>query len=332
MVRYLLRRLVNYLVMLVVATTGVFFLAEWRFNPINIQYPPERRAGIDDRAWATILRGFTERGHNPGVPALTRFREWASDVVFHWDWGLTVRGAMINEQVSARILVSVRLVLIGFLVGALIGILLGAWTATRQYKASDNAFTVWSLITLSTPVVVLAVTVQILAIKFNRGTGWNWFEFVGETGRHSGTWISPFLDRLQHLLLPTLVLALGQIAVFSRYQRSLMLDTLNADFVRTARAKGLRRRKAVFKHALRTAMIPTATLFAFAIAGVFTGAVFTERLFTWQGMGQYLITALTEQDLPSTVAIAAFSGVCVVIGAILSELVVVALDPRVRVA
>ena len=78
------------------------------------------------------------------------------------------------------------------------------------------------------------------------------------------------------------------VASFSRYQRSLMLDTLNADYVRTARAKGLRQNKAVFKHALRTAMIPTGTLFAFGIAAVFVGATFTETLFGWHGMGEYL--------------------------------------------
>ena len=98
----------------------------------------------------------------------------------------------------------------------------------------------------------------------------------------------------EHLLLPTMTLAIPGVAIYSRYQRSLMLDTLNADYVRTARAKGLTEAAAVFKHALRTAMIPVGTLFAFCIAAVFTGATFTETLFGWHGMGEYLITTLIK--------------------------------------
>ena len=111
-----------------------------------------------------------------------------------------------------------------------------------------------------------------------------------------------------------------------------MLDTLNADYVRTARAKGLRQNKAVFKHALRTAMIPTGTLFAFGIAAVFVGATFTETLFGWHGMGEYLITTLTHNDINGVVAVAAFTAMTFFLGAILSEIFVVALDPRVRVS
>ncbi len=176
---------------------------------------------------------------NPEQSVFSRYWIWLKGVVLHWDWGYNVGGGSVNDDVAGRIWVSVRLVTIGFLLGAVLGIILGAWQATRQYKASDQVATLWSLIILSTPTPVIIVVLQILAIHFNRWTGWGWFEFLGETGRHSGSWISPFLDRLQHLLLPTITLTVLGVASFSRYQRSLMLDTLNADYVRTARAKGL---------------------------------------------------------------------------------------------
>ena len=139
------------------------------------------------------------------------------------------------------------------------------------------------------------------------------------------------LDRGEHLLLPTLTLAIPLFAIYSRYQRNLMLDTLHADYVRTARAKGLTKRQAVFKHALRTALIPVGTLFAFSLAAVFTGATFTETLFGWHGMGEYLVTSISGQDVNGAVAVAAFGAVTFFLGAILSEVFVVMLDPRVRV-
>ena len=195
---------------------------------------------------------------------------------------------------------------------------------------SDQLFTLWSLLIISTPTAVIAVVTQILATKANRATGWELFEFLGESGRHSGSWISPFLDRLQHLLLPTLTLTVLGVASFSRYQRNLMLDTLNADYVRTARAKGLRRRTAVFKHALRTALIPTGTLFAIGIPSIFVGATFTEVLFGWHGMGEYFITSITNRDYPVIMGTILLYAVFLVIANLIVDLVYAYLDPRIR--
>ena len=317
----------NYAAMLFIATTVTYLLAGSYLDPrLNFDKTNPR---LD---WDSINAQLTSMNINPEQSVFSRYWIWLKGVVLHWDWGYNVTGGHVNDDVAGRIWVSVRLVTIGFVLGAVLGIVLGAWQATRQYKASDQAATLWSLIILSTPTPVIIVVLQIVAIHFNRWTGWNWFEFLGESGRHSGSWISPFLDRLQHLLLPTITLTVLGVASFSRYQRSLMLDTLNADYVRTARAKGLRQNKAVFKHALRTAMIPTGTLFAFGIAAVFVGATFTETLFGWHGMGEYLITTLTKNDINGVVAVAAFTAMTFFLGAVLSEIFVVALDPRVRVS
>lgn len=325
--RYLLRRSLNYVVMIFIATTLTYFLAGTYLDPrLNYDRTNPR---LD---WESVTRQLRTMNINPDVSVFTRYWTWLKGVVLHWDWGMTVGGGHVNDEISARIWVSFRLVTIGFILGTAIGVVLGAWAATRQYKMSDQLFTLWSLVVISTPTAVIAIVLQILATRYNRTTGWDWFEFLGETGRHSGSWISPWLDRAQHLLLPTITLTVGGIAVFSRYQRNLMLDTLNADYVRTARAKGLRRRTAVFKHALRTAMIPTGTLFAFQIATIFVGATFTETLFGWHGMGEYLITSLIKNDINGVVAVTAFSALCYLVGAVLSEIFVVLLDPRVRVS
>jgi len=323
--RYLLKRTLNYLVMLFVAVTLAYFLAASRLNP-RLLYDVTN-PNLD---WDSINGALSDRNLNPDESVWSRYWGWLSGVL-RWDWGEKPKAGEVNQEIANRVWVSVRLVTGGFLIGTLTGIVAGAWSATKQYKLGDRAITMSSLLLISTPTFVVAVVLQILAIKFNRATGWNWFEFLGEEGRHSGSWISPWLDRAQHLLLPTITLALGGFAIYSRYQRNMMLDTLHADYVRTARAKGLSRRKAVFKHALRTALIPVGTLFAFSAAGVFVGATFTEILFGWHGMGEYLVTSISGQDVHGAVAVAAFAGVTVFIGAMLSEVFVVLLDPRVRV-
>ncbi len=322
--KYLFKRTLNYIVMVFIATSLTFFLAAWRFNPLK---------GVDmtrpNLNMESIYATLDDKNLSPREPILSRYWDWLSGVT-HWNWGTGLKGADINHEIAQRVWVSVKLVTLGSVLGAVIGVLLGAWAATRQYKASDRAFTLWSLVVLSTPTVVMCVVSQIVAFRFNRVAGTS-FEFTGETGRHGSNWFDPWLDRAEHLFLPTIVLTVLGVAFYSRYQRNLMLDTLNADFVRTARAKGVRRRKAVFKHALRSALIPTATLFAFSIATVFVGATFTETIFSWQGMGQYGITTITNADVNGTVAVTAFAAVCVLAGAILSEIFVVLLDPRVRV-
>lgn len=216
MARYLLKRTLNYVLLLFIAVTIVYFLAATQLNPLaryDVTNP-----NLD---WDSIYASLEDKNLSPRTPLLERYWTWLRGV-FTWDWGQSPSGGSVNAAISAKVWVSVRLVTIGFVVGAVVGILVGAWTATRQYKASDRVITLGSLVILSTPVPVIAVVLQISAIWINRRTGWNIFEFTGETGRHSGTWISPFLDRLQHLLLPTIVLAATQVAFFSRYQLSLI--------------------------------------------------------------------------------------------------------------
>ena len=226
--------------------------------------------------------------------------------------------------------VSLRLITLGSLLGTAIGVLLGAWTATRQYKVSDRPTTAASLLILSVPSFVIASALQVLATEFNSATGLRIFEFVGETGSRGDYAGAAFFDRLQHLVLPTIALTLINAAFFSRIQRNLMLDALGADYVRTARAKGLRRSQAVMKHALRTSLIPTGTYFAFSVATLFTGATFMEIVFSFHGMGEYGVSTIVGQDVNGTVAVVAFSGACVLVGAVLSDIAVAVLDPRVR--
>jgi peptide/nickel transport system permease protein len=316
--------LLNYVVLLFLAVTAAYFLAATQLHPrqlYELRNPPLPQASIE--------HSLNQYNINDNEPVVDRYFDWLNGVI-HGDWGRSPMGGSVNQEVKNRVWVSLRLVTLGSLLGITIGVIIGAWTATRQYKLSDRSITLASLIVISAPTIVIAVVLQILATKFNKATDTNFFEFLGETGRHAPGRLNAWGDRLQHLLLPTVTLALGGIATYSRIQRNVMLDTLGMDYVRTAQAKGLTRRKAVFKHALRTALIPTGTYFAFTVALLFTGATFTEQIFGWRGMGIYGVTTITGQDPNGTVAVVAFAGVCVLVGGLLSDIFVAILDPRVR--
>jgi peptide/nickel transport system permease protein len=324
MLRYIGRRLLNYAVLLYVAISLTFVLAATQLNPralFQLRQPPIEPAIIEQQLLKYNL--------SDSVPLIERYWIWLTGI-FRGDWGKSPLGVDVAEQISTRMWVSLRLLLIGTLAGIIIGVAVGAWTATRQYKLSDRTITAISLLIISTPAFVVGHLTQIGATWYNNTSRTRTFEFIGETGDVGDYPLADLVDRGQHLLLPTFVLIILGAASMSRIQRNLMLDSLGADYVRTARAKGLRESKAVMKHALRTALIPTGTYFAFSVATMFVGATFTERIFSFPGIGQYGVDTITNRDVFGVVAVTAFAGVCVLAGAVLSDIMVAILDPRVR--
>ncbi|MET9630744.1 ABC transporter permease [Lentzea sp. NPDC006480] len=324
MAGFLLRRLVNYVVLALVATFLAFTLASVTFDPIGVlqqRNPPPPAASIEQK----------KRDLHLDQPIPQRFVTWMSGVV-QGDFGKTIVDRPITDELGRRIGVSLRLFLLGITLGIAFGVLIGVVSAIRQYKFSDYFATLFSFILLSTPVFVLGTLLKMGAQGVNDSIGTNLLIFVGEeTPGFQGNWFEHLGDRLQHLIVPTLTIALGQIAYYSRYQRSSMLDVLGSDFLRTAQAKGLTRRKALMKHGLRTALIPMATLFAFGFGLLVVGGTFTERIFTWYGMGDWLVTGISAQDTNITATVTLFVAVCVLFSGWLADVLYAALDPRIRV-
>jgi peptide/nickel transport system permease protein len=323
MTRFLARRLLNYVVLLMLASFLTFCLTSVAFKPLDSlqQRSPRPPASV-------IAAKAAELDLDKPIPL--RYLHWASNAA-HGDFGTTVTGHPVGEELGRRIGVSLRLVLIGSLFGTVIGVLVGAWSAVRQYRFSDRAITAASLLVLATPTFVIANLLFLVAVQVNSTFGVQ----LSYTGEASPDVVGPgnqILDRLMHLFLPTFTLALGSIAGYSRYQRNAMLDVLGQDFIRTARAKGLTRRQALFKHGLRTALIPMATLFAYSVGGLVVGAVFVEKIFGWHGMGEWLIQGISTQDTNIIAAITVFAGGVILLSGLLSDVVYAALDPRVRVS
>ncbi|MDP9801311.1 peptide/nickel transport system permease protein [Arcanobacterium wilhelmae] len=334
MLRYLLRRIANYVLLLFMATTMAYFIAGTQLNP-RAKLIQERLSSGKNQTRAEIeasvdrlLNGYNI---NPNTSIFERYWNWLKNVVFHFDWGYAPDGSHVNTEIANRVPLSLQLVFLGFFIGIFVGVALGAYSAVKQYSAFDRVTTFIVMLLISTPSIVLAILLQMLTIKMNQTLGTD-LSFSGpySVPQPDGTFAA-LMDRLEHLLLPTIAMSLGGIAVYSRYQRNLMLDTLGADYVRTARAKGLRFAKAVRLHALRTSLIPVATYFAFGIAGLITGAAITEQIFGWQGMGIYAINTIQLMDINGTVSVVAFGGACTLTGALLSDMLIAAIDPRVRV-
>ncbi|MFB4265462.1 ABC transporter permease [Nonomuraea sp. GTA35] len=325
MAGFLARRLLNYAVLVVVAASLAYLLAATALDPRSNyadRTPKPPPAVVDAQLAALNL--------NDKTPLLQRYAVWAGGVL-RGDFGRTVAGAPVNEDLKRRMGVTFRLVILGLVCGSLLGVLVGALAAVRQYGWFDRLSTGLSFLVLAVPVVVLANMLILVAAWANQHVFGRQVLLV--SGEYSadveGLW-NQAVDRLQHLVLPTISLSVGLIAVFSRYQRNMMLDVLGADFVRTARAKGLSRRKALTRHALRTAMIPVVTYFAFTFGALLTGATFTEKIFGWHGLGEQLINSIFSNDVNTVAAISLLAAVAVLCASLAADLLHAALDPRVR--
>jgi peptide/nickel transport system permease protein len=322
---YLAKRFLNFLFMVVLASTIGYLLASVAFDPRSNYLganPPIPES--------TITAKLNNLGVNPDVPLVNRYVRWAGNVVTG-DFGLTIGEQSVNDEISRRIWVSLRLLLIGSVLGSIFGVALGVVSAVRQYGLTDRAASTASFVLLSTPVFLTAILLKYVAIEFNTRIGGTFLYTIGEySSDFDGNGFQLLLNRLQHLILPTLSIALGGIAFYSRYQRNAMLDVLGSDFLRTARAKGLTRRRSLFHHGLRVAILPMATFFAYSFGLLVTGAPFTETIFSWNGMGQWFITAVQSNDVNSVSAVIVFSAVLVLLSGLLADIAVAALDPRVR--
>ncbi|WP_326824421.1 ABC transporter permease [Streptosporangium sp. NBC_01639] len=326
MAGFLLRRLLNYLVLIVVATSLAYMLAAAALDPRSNyegRNPPIPQAVVDAR--------LTELNLNDRTPLFERYLTWAGGVA-HGDFGRTVTGDSVRDDLARRAGVTLRLITIGLVLGSVAGVLIGAGAAVRQYGAFDRLSTGASFVVLAVPTVVLANILIITGVWFNELVGGQVFLVSGEaTPGLQGGLLTQLTDRGRHLILPTLSLSLGLVAVYSRYQRNMMLDVLGADFIRTAMAKGLRRRTALVRHALRTALIPAVTYFAFTFGSLLVGTTFTEKIFGWHGMGEQLVNSISTNDVNTVAAISCFAAFAVLVASLASDVLHAVLDPRVRV-
>ncbi|MCI9858139.1 ABC transporter permease [Microbacterium proteolyticum] len=325
MTLYVLRRFLNYAVLSLLATCLAYVLGSALLRPQDRFYgmnprPPEE----------SIVASLNALGANPDVPIIVRLWNWLVNLFTKFSLGTTIGGQDVMSEIAVRAGTSLRLLLIGSILGAILGVLVGVLGAVRQYRASDQISTYSSYLIFATPTFVIGVLLMIGATSFNNALGTQVIRFTGEyTAGIDGFW--PMIaDRAVHLLLPTIALTLVSAASFSRYQRSMMLDVLGADYIRTARAKGLPRTQAMFRHGVRIALIPMSTFFAYSFGTLIAGSAMLEIVFSWRGMGQFQLQAVTQQDINAVAGSTLFVAILVLVSSTLSEILYATLDPRVR--
>ena len=224
-----------------------------------------------------------------------------------------------------------RLVVVAMVLAVILAVLSGVLSAVKQYTGFDYVFTFLSFIFLSIPVFFFAGLLKDQGIRQNERSGSDFFKTIGSQSPDlAGGFWSRVGDYAGHLVLPTIALALITYPSWSRFQRSSMLEVLNSDYIRLARAKGLSRSRVTVKHGLRTALIPLATVVSIDVGSIFGGAVLTERVFSWHGMGELLTTSVNQQDLNRVLAWLMISAVLVILFNLVADVLYAVLDPRIR--
>ena len=230
---------------------------------------------------------------------------------------------LIVERLFATVLLAGTSLL--FAVG--LGVAIGVYTARRPESPTSSAATVASLVGFSTPVFYSAIMfIVVFAAK------WSLLPVGGiEDVRYDGNWVGETIDLLQHLVLPALSLGIIYLAIYSRLARASMLEVLESDYIRTARAKGAQERVVVYKHALRNAVIPVITAAGLQVGNLLSGALLVEVVFAWPGIGRLAVDSIFRRDSPTLLGIMIFSSAMVIVANLLTDLVYRLIDPRIRV-
>jgi peptide/nickel transport system permease protein len=208
-----------------------------------------------------------------------------------------------------------------------LAVILGVLSAKRQYSFFDYTTTTLSFFGFSVPIFWFALVLQALATAFFLRTGIRLFYTFGISSLDPAY---PFIDRIQHMVLPIVTLAYVNVATYSRYQRASMLEVLHSDYIRTARAKGVKERTVTMKHGLRNALIPIVTIAALNFGAVLGGAVITETIFAWPGMGKFFIDSLVRGEIYTLMAWLMVTAVAVIFMNLVADIIYGALDPRIR--
>jgi len=329
-IRFVSLRVLTYVILAFVATSFAYLLSASLMHPEEVLYPPIATEPVPP---ATAQQYLDVRNVNPDTPLFERYANWLGGLI-RGDLGVTTgtNKSMVPviEELFTRVPISLRLVVLGTAIGTVLGIVLGMLAAVRRDSVGDRLSTLLAFFILSLPTPVIILIVQ----QTNQGvmdlTGW---------GLPAINPINPLLEpgswesikyQAKALIMPTIVLAVTAAASYSRYMKVTTLDVLGSDYLRTARAKGLTRGRAMNRHGLRMALIPMGQYFAFAVGGAFSGSLFVELMFNWQGIGRFAISAIQMADVNGTAGVVLYTAILTLLSATFADILQGALDPRIR--
>ena len=319
MFAYIFRRIALSIPVLLAASFIAFVSVRLAFDPTA-----KFRTLKDPTAVARAKKQF---GLDQSIPV--QWFKWLLRI-FHGDFGISTRsGGRVWPEVIRSLGFTVQLIFWGVLLALAISIAIGVYSATKQYSVGDYLFTGLSYVGVAMPPFWFGlILIQVFGVYAKQHWGFQLF-FVG---LHSTDKSGINLDYIKHLILPVCTLAVQLVAEWSRFERSALLDVLSSEYVRTARAKGLSRRRVIWKHAFRNSLTPLVTDVATQAGTLFGGLIITETIFSIPGMGRYTLQAIQAGDVYAVVAAMFVAGAFVIIFNLLSDLIYGLLDPRVRLA
>lgn len=321
MLRFVLRRVMYSIPVLLIGSFLLFWAVRTVFDPL-LKLRQVRDPGV-------IARETRRLGLDQGI--LTQYWRWLTGFLTG-DWGVSSRtSGPVRPMVGAALSVTLELLVWSVIFATLAAVAIGVWSAVRQYSWSDHTLTGLSYVGLALPAFWFGlVLIQVLAVwpqqLLGRDEPLLYFVGLASPGQDP----TP-VDTARHLVLPVLTLTVGLVATWSRFTRSAMLDALSSDYVRTARAKGVPRRRVVIDHALRNAWGPLVTVVAIDSALLIGGLLVTEQVFSIPGMGRLFLESLLAGDVFVLLPWMLITGTAVILLNLLADVAYGWLDPRVRV-
>jgi len=317
LLKYIVKRVLQAIPMLLAVSIIIYALLQaMPGDPIDM-YLENPNATLESIEAIKEAYGLNE-------PVHIQYLNWLKGLVTG-DWGRSFNSRRpVLELIGERLAPTLQLTGTSFLLSLVIAIPLGVITAVRKGKILDNTVSTGNFLGISMPAFWFGMMLQLVfAVNLK------WLPTAGRTSL-TGANAGSFVDILQHLIMPSIVLALIYIASWTRYTRSNFLEVLNQDYIRTARAKGLKEKTVLMLHALRNALIPLVTVVLLDIPALFSGAVVTETVFAWPGMGSFMNDALQKQDFPVLMGILMINAVLVIVGNLIADILYAVLDPRIK--
>ena len=326
MLAYTVRRVLVSGPILVIATFVVFVMVSASgdpLSPLKTRNPPPSPRALEIEAHRLHL----------DQPLLLRYWHWITGVV-RGDFGPSVQSnQVIGPELVHRFLVTFRLIGLAMLLALVLAVLVGVISAVKQYSGTDYTFTFFGFLFLAMPSFWFAILLKEAGISFNDTVGSQVLFTIGDSSVYvdGGAW-AHVTDVLGHMILPTISLALLSFAAWSRFQRASMLEVLGSDYIRLARAKGLRRGPVLTRHALRTALIPLVTVTALDLGAIISGAIVTENVYQWRGAGSFLLESIQHDDAYAVVGWLLIAATFIILFNLAADLLYAVLDPRIRYA
>ncbi|PLR77965.1 peptide permease [Bacillus sp. V3-13] len=319
MYKYIIRRFLVFIPMLFVLTIAVYALIHAApGDPIagRLLDPNIDPAAIEKQREALGLND----------PVHVQYWNWVKNAA-KGDFGQSIayKGRSVSDLIGDRIINTLYLGTFALILTLIVGIPIGIYSARKPYSLLDYGATAFGFFGLAVPSFFFGLVI-IYFFSIHLG----WFPSQGSVSSPGLTGMELFVDRLHHLILPGITLGLAGTASYMRYMRSEVLDVLGSDYIRTAKAKGMTDRTVLYKHTLRNAMIPIITLLGFEIGTLLSGAIITEGVFQFPGIGTLFITSIGNRDYPVIMALNLMFGFFILLGNLLADIFYSIVDPRIR--